>query len=353
VFPQQDNNHIITREIEMTQPLTIGTTSVMPGEIKRGGIPIGQDMYDREREIPIIVCRGIKDGPTLWLNGATHGDEPEGAFSMFLALKEIDPQLLRGTVVAVPAMNVEAFNAGARGNPLDSFTYDMNRIYPGKADGYPTERVAYAHWCAMQDNCDLQIAVHSGGEHSYLAHMIFAADNPVSRELAAAMGPNWTLVFNSPTGSGNPSAMIAGLGKGGITVELGGNCRTLTNDFHTIARDLADSYLNVMRHFGMIDGAAQYAGSWRQGYQIALLAPASGMFVGSADLPFEIHLEAGTLLGQIYNLYGDVIAEVRAPRAGVVFGLRSRPSVLEGEWCCFFGVVEHTVDDLIPNRSEI
>ena len=39
----------------------------------------------------------------------------------------------------------------------------------------------------MKDNCDLQIAIHSGGEHSYLAHMIFASDNAVSLELAAAM----------------------------------------------------------------------------------------------------------------------------------------------------------------------
>jgi predicted deacylase len=38
----------------------------------------------------------------------------------------------------------------------------MNRIYPGKPEGYPTERVAHAHWVAMRDNCDLQIAIHSG-----------------------------------------------------------------------------------------------------------------------------------------------------------------------------------------------
>ena len=335
----------------MTQPLNIGSVSVMPGEVKRGGIPIGGDMYGRQREIPIIVYRGLTDGPKLWLNGATHGDEPEGPFSIFLALKELDSQTLRGTVVAVPAMNVDAFEAGERGNPLDSFTYDMNRVYPGRPDGYPTERIAHAHWQAMADRCDLQIAIHSGGEHSYLAHMIFAADNEPSRELAAAMGPKWTLIFSSPTGSGNPSAMIGGLNKGGITVELGGNCRTLTDDFHATSGDLAQGYLNVMRHYGMLEGDAQYAASWRQGHQIALLAPATGMFVGQAGLPFETHLEANTLLGQIYDLYGDVIAEVRAPQAGVVFGLRSRPSVLAGEWCCFFGVIEQTVDDLIPKQN--
>jgi hypothetical protein len=334
----------------MTEPMRIGTIEIHPGEVKRGGIPIGVDMAGQPRTIPIIVCRGVEDGPRLWLNGATHGDEPEGPFSIFLALQALDPMRMRGTVVAVPAMNVGAFTAGTRGDPLDTFSYDMNRVYPGKADGYPTERAAAAHWSAMKDHCDLQIATHSGGEHSYLAHMIFASDNAVSRELAAAMGPNWTLVFSSPTGSGNPSSMIGSLGKGGITVELGGNCRLLTNDFHGVARDLADGYLNVMRHYGMIEGQPQYARSWRQGYQIALLAPASGMFVGAPDLPFETELAAGTLLGEIYNLYGDVVAEVRAPQAGVVFGLRSRASILEGQWCCFFGVVERAVTDLIPGR---
>jgi predicted deacylase len=332
----------------MTAPLTIGTVSALPGESKRGAIQAGTDMAGRPYAMPIIVVRGVEDGPRLWINGATHGDEPEGAFSIFLALKQIDPKQLRGTVVAVPAMNVNAFTAGMRGDPLDTFSYDMNRIYPGKADGYPTERIAYAHWLAMKDNCDLQIAVHSGGEHSYLAHMIFASDNPVSLELAAAMGPQWPLVFRSPVGGGNPSSMMGSLGKGGITVELGGNCRSLTRDLHIVAEDLAASYLNVLRHYKMIEGTATYAPGWDQGYQIALLAPTTGIFVGNRDLPFETRIPQGTPLGVIYNLYGDVVAELSAPRDGVVFGLRSRPSVIEGQWCCFFGVIEQTVNDLIP-----
>lgn len=333
----------------MTEALKIGTASAMPGEVKRGGIPIGKDMYGREREIPLTIYRGAEDGPILWLNGATHGDEPEGPFSIFKAMAQVDVKKLRGTVVTVPVMNVEAFTSGTRGDVLDTFSHDMNRLYPGKPDGYPTERVAHAHWEAMKDNCDMQIAIHSGGEHSYLAHMIFASDNPPSLELAAAMGPVWTLVFRSGTGGGNPSSKIGAMGKAGVTVELGGNCRTLAGDFHAIADDLAQGYLNVMRHYGMIDGEAEYAPNWRMGYQIPLLAPATGMYVGTKDIPFETEIEKGTLIGQIYDLYGDVIGEVRAPEKGVIFGLRARPSVLEGQWCCFFGVVEETVDNLIPS----
>ena len=332
----------------MTEAFTIGTVSVLPGTIQRGVLRAGVDMAGNHRETPIIVYRGSEDGPILWLNGATHGDEPEGPLSIFRALSQVDPKRLRGTIVAVPAMNVAAFTAGTRGDPLDTFAYDMNRCYPGKADGYPTERIAFAHWQAMREHGDLQIAIHSGGDHSYLAHMIFAADNPVSMELAAAMGPQWPLVFRSPVGGGNPSSMMGSLGKGGITVELGGNCRSLTRDLDVVVQDLAESYLNVMRHYQMIDGDAHYAPAWKQGFQIALLAPTSGIFVGNPDLPFETSIAQGFLLGSIYNLYGDSVAELRAPRDGVVFGLRARPSVLEGQWCCFFGVVEQTVNDLIP-----
>lgn len=332
----------------MPEAITIGNVTAQPGEVKRGGIPIMGDMFGRAREIPIIVYNGVNDGPILWLNGATHGDEPEGPFSIFKALEHVDAQSLNGAIVAVPVMNVSAFTAGTRGDPLDAFAYDMNRLYPGKENGYPTERVAHAHWQAMKDNCDLQIAIHSGGEHSYLAHMIFASDNPPSLELAAAMGENWDLVFRSGTGGGNPSSQMGALGKGGITVELGGNCRTLTSDFHEIADDLAMGYLNVMKHYGMIEGDATYAPAWRMGYQIPLLAPATGMYVGNRDLPFETEIAEGTVIGQIYDLYGDIIGEVKAPQKGVIFGMRARPSVIEGHWCCFFGVVEESVTDLIP-----
>lgn len=324
----------------MRPTFRVGTATAARGTHARGAIRVGIDPTGRTSGIPVMVCRGEADGPVLWINGATHGDEPEGALSIFKLFEDLDPKALRGTVVGVPAMNVPAFVAGKRGDPLDTFSHDMNRIYPGRADGYPTERAAWAHWTAMRDACDLQIAIHSGGEHSYLAHMIFAADNPPSLELAEAMGPQWDLVFRSGVGGANPSSKIAERGKAGITVELGGNCRTLTADFHAVAEDLAGSYVNVMRHYAMLDGEARYAGRLRMGHQRALLAPASGMWVGSADVPFETEIPAGTPLGRVYDLYGEVQAEVVAPVDGVVFGLRSRPAVLAGEWCCFFGIIE-------------
>ena len=83
------------------------------------------------------------------------------------------------------------------------------------------------------------------------------------------------------------------------------------------------------------------------GHQEALLAPASGMWVGNPGLEFEKHVAAGTVLGWIYDLYGAIVDEVVAPEDGVVFGLRSRPAVLEGEWCCFYGIIDEVSEDML------
>ena len=329
----------------MTEALKIGTASVRRGECKRGTIPIGADTYGRERELPIIVCRGVEDGPRLWVSGATHGDEPEGPYSIFLTLAQLDPAKMKGTFVAVPVMNVEAFMCGDRGDPRDTFSYDMNRIYPGRPDGYATERVAWEHYQAVKDNCDLHLAIHSGGDHSYLDTTIFAAETPECLELAAAMGPDWDLVNSSGIGPGSPSSILAQEGRGAITVELGGWCRMLTTEFHQIGRRLSEAYLNVMRHYGMIPGAAQYASKWYRGHQIALLAEASGLWVGE-DIQLRAPMKKGTPLGKIYNLYGDEISTAEAPEDGMAFGLRFRPMVRSGDWVCFYAVIDEERDGM-------
>ncbi|MBM4456377.1 MAG: succinylglutamate desuccinylase [Chloroflexi bacterium] len=326
----------------------VGTADARPGEMVRGGIPIVADMYGRERLMPVVVACGVEPGPVIWLNGAIHGDEPEGPWSIALVMRQIDPQQLKGVVVAVPAMNVDALTAGTRGDPLDTFTYDMNRVYPGSATGRATERVAYAHYQAMMASADYQIAIHSGGDHSYLSQMIFAPEMPQCLELAAAMGPDFPLVFTSLLKAGDPTSELVKKGGGGITVELGGQCRTLTRDFDTVCQTLARSMLNVLRHFGMIPGQAHYCRSWKRGHQVALLANATGLWIGDPGLEFHREMAKGAALGQIVNLYGDVSETVVAPADGLVFGLRHRPQVRVGDWICFYGVVDEIRDNLLP-----
>ena len=89
--------------------------------------------------IPITVVRN-GDGPTALLTGANHGDEYEGPVALQALALELKPEEIRGRVIIVPFMNAPAFRAGTRTSPIDRG--NLNRSFPGRADGTPTQKIA-------------------------------------------------------------------------------------------------------------------------------------------------------------------------------------------------------------------
>lgn len=324
--------------------VTVGNASAAPGTTVRGVIPVTDLAGGTPLAIPVVVINGAAGGPCLWVDGAIHGDEPEGPLACQIALAEVDPAQLSGTLVLCPVVNVPAFEAAQRGNPLDTFTYDMNRIYPGRPDGYLSERVAAAHAAAMGPVADLEISIHSGGAHSYLDKAIFVDERPESVELATAMGPGWGCIMSSFNPSGSPMAYMKELGKVGITVELGGRSATSPAAFARVGRELADSILNVLRHYRMYPGDVAYPSPRYRGRQEALLAPASGIFLPEPGVEFLTMMRKGDPIARIVNVFGDTLARLEAPADGMFFGLRALPNVTTGDWCCFFCKVEGTRD---------
>jgi uncharacterized protein len=324
--------------------VTVGTAAAAPGTVVRGAIPVTTLAGGTPLEIPVVVINGAQGGPCFWVDGAIHGDEPEGPLACQVAMRDIDPAQLWGTVVMCPVMNVPAFEAAQRGNPLDTFSYDMNRIYPGRANGYLTERLAAAHAAAMGTVADFEISIHSGGAHSFLDKAIFVDERPESVELATAMGPGWGCIMSSFNPKGSPMAHMKDLGKVAVTVELGGRSATSPTAFARVGRELADAILNILRHYKMYPGGAAYPSPRYKGQQEALLAPASGLFLPAPGVDFLTMMKQGDPIARINTIFGDTLAELVAPADGMVFGLRALPNVTTGEWCCFFCKVEGTRD---------
>ncbi|SHI66456.1 succinylglutamate desuccinylase/aspartoacylase family protein [Wenxinia saemankumensis] len=322
------------------ESLTVGTATAVPGEVARGHIEVGTLAGGIEVKIPVIVINGAGPGRTFWVNGAIHGDEPEGPRACHLAQERIDAAELQGAVVLVPVVNPMAFSAMERGNPLDTFTYDMNRCYPGKPDGYYTDRVAHAHWTAMKDVADLEISIHSGGAHSFLDKAIFCDERPESVELAKAMGEGWGCIMSNFSTTGSPMAMLNQTGGTAITVELGGRSATSPERFRWVADELAKSIVNICRHYGMLEGEAVYPDPCWKGSQQALLAPASGIFLPAEGIDFLTMMKKGDPIARIVDVWGDEVGTLEAPADGMFFGLRALANVQEGDWCCFFNKVE-------------
>ncbi|MGH9336413.1 MAG: succinylglutamate desuccinylase/aspartoacylase family protein, partial [Vicinamibacteria bacterium] len=172
-----------------SEGIRIGSLRCESGSRTTGYLAAADRVDGTSVGIPVIVVAGASEGPVLLVDGGIHGDEQEGTLAIAAFARELDPRALAGTFIGVPVMNVAAFEAMSRGNPRDSHTFDMNRIYPGSANGFLTARIAHAHHSLVGSIADMEITIHSGGNICYLAETLFAgAGDRGSLELARAMG---------------------------------------------------------------------------------------------------------------------------------------------------------------------
>lgn len=112
---------------------------VAKGKLKVADLPDGLPM-----EIPVIIVRGARPGKTLWLHGCVHGNEYCGTFIIHELVRSLAPADLAGMVVALPILNITAFQKNQRMSPFEMYGGgDLNRCFPGQADGSLTQQIAH------------------------------------------------------------------------------------------------------------------------------------------------------------------------------------------------------------------
>ena len=92
-----------------------------------------------------------------------HGDEYPGQVAILRLMRELDqqPEQVRGRLILIPALNVPAAKAATRLSPLDG--KNLNRSFPGQADGTPTEMIAHYLTTVLFPLADIVIDIHTGG----------------------------------------------------------------------------------------------------------------------------------------------------------------------------------------------
>ncbi len=80
---RKKGNDIMTERIKLTQVnqssvITIAGQSVKLGESKKIQMPMARLYTDTEMSMPIFVKRAKKEGPTVFVSAAVHGDEING-----------------------------------------------------------------------------------------------------------------------------------------------------------------------------------------------------------------------------------------------------------------------------------
>jgi predicted deacylase len=108
--------------------------------------------------IPIHVRRAVEDGPVVFVTAALHGDEINGTGAVRQLIQDPGFRLLRGTVIFVPVLNILAFERHDRYLPDRR---DLNRSFPGSAQGSLARRMARIIFKEIVSRCDYGIDLHT------------------------------------------------------------------------------------------------------------------------------------------------------------------------------------------------
>ncbi len=305
-------------------------------EIRRDSILTLRLPYREQLELRRTVFQG-GDGPRVAVVAGVHGDELEGLYvchRLAAWLEELSrrrPHLLLGRVDLYPAMNPLGLDTLQRFVPV--FDTDLNRNFPGRADGPLPQRIAAA---AMRhlEGAALVIDIHASN--------IFLREIPqvrINQEFAQtlvplAQGMNVDLIWLHGSVTVLEATIAHSLNSRAtpcLVVEMGVGMR-ITPQF---TDQMMSGILHVWRQIGVLaeevelppvshvplladDGNVHY-----------LNAATSGLFV--PDVDHWMAVARGQRLGSIVSPHGgEILAEVRSPVDGVLFTLREYPLVYEG-----------------------
>jgi predicted deacylase len=303
--------------------ITIGGEASAPGQRRRIEIPVSRLPTQTLISLPVVVIHGSQPGPRLWLSAAIHGDEINGVDIIRQVLGIIKPKKLKGTLLAVPVVNVFGFIEQSRYLPDRR---DLNRCFPGSPQGSLASRLAHLFMTEIVNHSTHGIDLHTAGQpRTNLPQIRANLDDPETYRCAKAFSAPLLLHANTRDGSLRQSAS-----KKGIPVLLYEAGEALRFDTESI-RIGVEGIFRVMATLEMYENP--FFSSQTNSIEVRetkwVRAPISGIFHLQVKLGQTV--EKRELLGFITDTFGDTNVKVRSPQAGIVIGHTQNPLVNQGD----------------------
>ena len=273
-------------------------------------------------DLPVIIQRAKKLGPTVLLTAGIKGNEINGV--------EIVRQIIRkkynvpaiGTIICIPVVNVFGFINQERAFPDGR---DLNRMFPGSLNGSLASQFAHQFTKEIAPFVDYVIDYHTGGgERDNITQIRLDTSEEKTLELANVFNPPF-IVHSSYIAK----SLRESLKKMGKTVLLfeGGKSKNL--DPIVIDHGIRGTK-NVLTHLGFIDGDISLPlkptfikkAKW-------LRSNHSGMF--KILVENGIHVKKKDILGVIQDPFGEFKKNIYAPFDCYIFCINKTPIVNKGE----------------------
>ncbi|MGE5358566.1 MAG: succinylglutamate desuccinylase/aspartoacylase family protein [Bacteroidales bacterium] len=320
---------------------TIGTVTAPPGTIASGELTVPESGGQPGTVIPISIVNGARPGPVLVLTAGVHGSEYPPILALQRLRASLDPKSIAGTVVMVHVANMPSYlKRTVYYSPVDG--KNLNRVFPGRADGTISERIAYVLTKDVLERASAVVDLHCGDAneslrpYSYWETVGAPGVQEEGRKLALAFGLDHIVIDASRPTDPNASMYLANTaitrGKPGVTIESGALGMSDEESIARIERGVA----GVMKYLKMqTTGPDPVAHPVYLGKSQVLTSPATGIFYWTVERGQTV--AEGALIGYVTDFFGKRLAEIRAPFAGEVLYVVGTPAMNQGEPVGFIG----------------
>ncbi|NJK38258.1 MAG: succinylglutamate desuccinylase/aspartoacylase family protein [Oscillatoriales cyanobacterium RM2_1_1] len=286
-------------------------------------IPVARLPTQTMISLPVIVINGICQGPRLWLSAAIHGDELNGVEIIHRVLQYIIPEQLRGTIIAVPVVNVFGFIEQSRYLPDRR---DLNRSFPGSSRGSLASRLANIFMEEIVNQATHGIDLHTASAHRINLPQIRAnLDDPQTYACAKAFGAS--IMIHSQTRDGSLRQAAT---RQGIPVLLYEAGEALRFNTHAIRVGVA-GILRVIATLDMYTFSARFAAIDPIEVRETRWVRASRSGILKLKVALGDQVSQKQTLGIIADAFGETSTQLRSPCDGLVIGNQQNPLVSQGD----------------------
>lgn len=281
----------------------------------------------RDYEVPCFEARGAAEGPTLTVIAGVHGCEYTSQLALRNFMRGLDDTVLRGRIRAVPTLNLASFYGRLPFVGPDGL--NLNRSFPGNSEGSYSEALAHEVTARLITGSDYFIDLHAGDMVEDLTPFTLYEESAVmekSRMLAETFG--YPLCICQPsvgrTVTGSSTGVAADLGVPAIIAENGG--RGLVEGGPVQGH--INGLVRVVSALGMMPSLVDLEPLpvRHMSRFVWLRTSQNGWWWPQVRVGQDVR--EGDRLGEVLDLFGDVLEEVVSPEGGVPAFITSSPAVV-------------------------
>lgn len=305
--------------------LTILNETIARGEGKEVNFDVANLHTSTPVNVPVIIERSKKMGPTVLFTAGIHGDEVNGVEIVRQIIAKGINKPKCGTIICMPVINIFGFINLTREFPDGR---DLNRVFPGSPKGSLASRVAYKLIHEVIPQVDYIIDFHTGGSGRFNAPQIRIAEGDIElKQLAKAFGAPFVLYSKNLNKSFRNTCYK--LNKPLLLFEGG-------KSFHIddlVTNSGVNGAKRILKHFGMLSSNFKASNPKKDCVFIQesrwVRAKYSGMFKPAVKLNSKV--QKGDLLGNITDPYGKLNYFVKSPNSGYLINVNEAPIVYQGD----------------------